>query len=101
MNTINAREQKRNPPLATYEARARLALQREYIFQAVYRSLMGITTEVLLDRQAEDRASSSGSGSSSIVSESGNSSGSCSDAGVTPTAPKKNNEQVTPCDTPP
>ena len=103
MNTINAREHERNRPLATCEceARARLALQRGYISQAVYRSLIWITTEVLLDRQAEDGAISSGSGSSSIISESGNSSGSCSDAGGTPTAPKKNNEQVTPCDTPP
>lgn len=65
-------------PLASCEARARLALERGHISREVYQSLMGITAEALLTRESEEKnAPSTSSGDST---------------------PQKH---VTPCDTPP
>lgn len=47
-------------PLASCEARARLAMERGELSRAAYRSLMGITAEVLLARRAEEGGGSSG-----------------------------------------
>jgi len=67
-------------PLASCEARARLAFHRGQISQAAYQSLMGITAEVLLLNQHAEE----GRVGESTENEK--------------TAPRK---QITPCDTPP